>query len=293
MKKYNIIMIGHISKDIMIYRGGDEKEERFTGGPVIYSSASAARAGANVLVITKAAKEDWKDIQYIEDEKTDVKIIESPVSTSIENIYLTEDRETRKVTLISQADYFTTADIPENEADIYHLAGLFRGEIPDELITFLYGKGKVAIDAQGLLRCNEEGKLLFKDWERKKELLPKISFLKTDAAEVEIMTGTKDREKGAKMLAEWGAQEIMVTHNTEVLILKDGEFYRAPFNPANLSGRTGRGDTCFASYLARRLQEGPDKAVKFAAALTSMKMENPGRFSGTEADVFERIKTLK
>ena len=112
MKKYNIIMIGHVSKDIMIYRGGDEKEERFTGGPVIYSSASAARAGADVLVVTKAAKEDWKDIQYIEDEKTDVKIIESKESTSIENIYLTEDRERRKVTLISQADYFTTDDVP-------------------------------------------------------------------------------------------------------------------------------------------------------------------------------------
>ena len=106
------------------------------------------------------------------------------------------------------------------------------------------------------------------------------------------MTGTADREKGAEMLAEWGAEEIMVTHNTEVLILKDGEFYRAPFNPSNLSGRTGRGDTCFASYLARRLKEGPGEAVKFAAALTSMKMEKPGRFSGTEADVFERIKTL-
>ena len=100
MKRYNIIMIGHVSKDIMIYKGGDEKEERFTGGPVIYSSASAAKAGADVLVVTKAAGEDWKDIQYIEDEKTDLIIIDSPETTSIENIYLTEDRERRKVTLL-------------------------------------------------------------------------------------------------------------------------------------------------------------------------------------------------
>ena len=293
MKKYNIMMIGHVSKDIMIYKGGDEKEERFTGGPVIYSSASAARLGADVLVVTKASKEDWKDIQYIKDDKTDVKIIDSKETTSIENIYLTEDRERRKVTLLSRADSFTPEDIPENETDIYHLAGLFRGEIPDEMITFLAEKGKVAIDAQGLLRCSEEGKLLFRDWDRKKELLSKISFLKTDAAEVEILTGTDDREKGARMLADWGAEEIMVTHNTEVIILKDGQFYRAPFNPSNLSGRTGRGDTCFASYLAKRLSNGPEESVKFAAALTSIKMENPGRFAGTEADVIERIKTLK
>jgi sugar/nucleoside kinase (ribokinase family) len=293
MKKYNIIMIGHVSKDIMIYKGGDEKEERFTGGPVIYSSASASATGAEVLVVTKAASEDRKDIEYIEDSRTDVKIIDSHESTSIENIYLTEDRERRKVTLISQADPFTISDVPENETDIYHLAGLFRGEIPDELITYLAEKGKVAIDAQGLLRCSEEGKLLFRDWDKKAELMSKITFLKTDAAEAEILTGTDDRAKGAEMLAEWGAKEVMVTHNTEVIILVDGKIYSAPFNPSNLSGRTGRGDTCFAAYLAKRLTAGPQEAVSYAAALTSIKMENPGRFSGSVKDVEERIKTLK
>ena len=292
MKKYNIIMIGHVSKDIMIYKGENEYEERFTGGPVIYSSAAASKTGADVLVITKASGEDWKDIEYIKDKKTDLIILDSEKSTSIENIYLTEDRERRKVTLISQASPFTVDDIPECSTDIYHLAGLFRGEIPDTMITPLAAKGKVAIDAQGLLRCNEEGKLLFRDWERKKELLGKISYLKTDAAEAEILTGTDDREKAAFMLSEWGAEEIMVTHNTEVIILSEGKIHRAPFNPSNLSGRTGRGDTCFASYLAKRLTSSADEAVRYAAALTSMKMEKPGRFSGTAEEVADRMKTL-
>ncbi len=123
--------------------------------------------------------------------------------------------------------------------------------------------------------------------------MSKITFLKTDAAEAEILTGTDDRAKGAEMLAEWGAEEVMVTHNTEVIVLSGGKIYSAPFNPSNLSGRTGRGDTCFAAYLAKRLTAGPDEAVKYAAALTSIKMENPGRFSGSVKDVEERIKTLK
>ncbi|RLD34319.1 MAG: carbohydrate kinase, partial [Bacteroidetes bacterium] len=38
----DITMIGHISRDIMIYK---EDEVRLTGGPVIYSSAAAARSG--------------------------------------------------------------------------------------------------------------------------------------------------------------------------------------------------------------------------------------------------------
>ena len=94
------------------------------------------------------------------------------------------------------------------------------------------------------------------------------------------------------MLAEMGAKEVMVTHNTEVIVLVEGKTYRAPFNPSNLSGRTGRGDTCFASYMARRLTHGPEEAVRYAAALTSMKMEKPGRFTGTMNDVIERMKTL-
>ena len=58
----------------------------------------------------------------------------------------------------------------------------------------------------------------------------------------------------------------------------------------HLSGRTGRGDTCMASYLARRLREGPEESLRFAAALTSMKLEQAGPFSGTEQDVQERMK---
>lgn len=289
MSSYDIIMMGHVSRDIMIYL---DQEQRFTAGPVVYSSASASSTGAKILVVTKAAKEDWKDIQYIKGANIDLTIIDSPTSTSIENIYLSEDREKRKVTLLSQADPFSEKEIPEQKTKIYHLAGLFRGEIPESLILPMAEKGAVGIDAQGLLRCSENGKLLFRDWENKEKYLPYITYLKTDAAEAEILTGTEDRERGAKMLAEMGAKEVMVTHNTEVIVLVEGKTYRAPFNPSNLSGRTGRGDTCFASYMARRLTHGPEEAVRYAAALTSIKMEKPGRFTGTMNDVIERMKTL-
>ncbi|MCK5198650.1 MAG: carbohydrate kinase, partial [Spirochaetales bacterium] len=173
---------------------------------------------------------------------------------------------------------------------IYHLAGLFRGEIPDDFIPYLTKKGKVGIDAQGLLRCREEGKLLFKDWASKKELLPLISYLKTDAAEAEILTGEADREKAAYILASWGAKEVMITHNTEVIVLVDGKIHRAPFTPSNLSGRTGRGDTTFAAYLAWRLDHDPEESVHYAAALCSIKMESPGPFADTVEDVITRME---
>lgn len=287
--KYDITMVGHISKDIMIYK---EDENRFTGGPVIYSSIAAARSGKSIRVITKAAAEDDQALDVMRDQKVDVTRLDSKATTSIENIYFTADKERRQVTLLSQADYFETDEFPETESRIYHLAGLFRNEIPDAFIPYFAKKGDVAVDAQGLLRCNEEGELNFRNWDQAEELMPLISYMKTDAAEAEIMTGLSDREEAARKLAALGAREVMVTHNNEVLVLVDGTFYRAPYNPANLTGRTGRGDTTFASYMAKRLDTDPNEAVYYAAALCSIKMESPGPFSGCEEDVYRRMEEI-
>ena len=286
----DITMVGHISKDIMRYMGG--QEDRFTGGPVIYSSVAAARSGKAVRVYTCAADEDDASLDVMRKEGVDVVRMPSGKTTSIENVYLDAKQERRDVTLLSQADPFQSADFEETEGCVYHLAGLFRGEIPDDFISLFSARGKVGVDAQGLLRCSEDGELLFKNWDKTEELMPLITYFKTDAAEAEIMTGYADREKAAMKLASMGAKEVMVTHNNEVLVLVDSIFYRAPYNPSNLSGRTGRGDTTFASYMAKRLDAGPRESVWYAAALCSIKMEAPGPFKGTEEDVYKRMKQM-
>ena len=92
------------------------------------------------------------------------------------------------------------------------------------------------------------------------------------------------------MLCEWGAKEVLITHNTEAIVC-DGEcVYRAPLKARNLSGRTGRGDTTFAGYLGERLHRSIPEALEFAAALVSLKMETPGPFTGTRKDVENYIR---
>jgi sugar/nucleoside kinase (ribokinase family) len=282
----DITMIGHISKDIMHYLDGVQK---FTGGPVIYSSAAAARAGKKVRVITRAAREDDQALDGMRALGVEVIRQDSPATTSIENVYHTADCERRDVTLLSQALPFDNSLEELLTGEIIHLAGLFRGEIPDSLIPLCAEHGKVAIDAQGLLRCNDQGELAFRDWKDKHKYLPMVTYLKTDAAEAEILTGLSDRIEAAARLASWGAAEVMVTHNSEVLVCSRGQIYTAPFTPRNLSGRTGRGDTAFAAYLAWRMDHDPGEAAAFAAALCSLKMENPGPFSGSREDVFKRM----
>ncbi|MBQ6543720.1 MAG: carbohydrate kinase family protein, partial [Clostridia bacterium] len=132
----------------------------------------------------------------------------------------------------------------------------------------------------------------FEDWADKKECLPCITYLKTDAAEAEILTGCSDRKEAAKHLYSWGSREIMITHNTEVLIYDGREFYTCPIKSRNLSGRTGRGDTTFAAYINERLDNSIEDSLLTATATVSLKMETPGPFKGTRSDVEAYIKEL-
>jgi sugar/nucleoside kinase (ribokinase family) len=45
-----------------------------------------------------------------------------------------------------------------------------------------------------------------------------------------------------------------------------------------------------AAYLARRMDRDAPEALKFAAALVSIKMETPGPFVGTLDDVLARMQ---
>jgi len=287
---YDIIMLGHISKDILVDHLGVEK--RLLGGAIVHSAISASKAGAKVLAITKTAPEDADSLGFLRDQVAELIVGPSPATTSILNVFRTADHERRDTTLLSRAQPFTASDIPADvDSTIIDLAGLFVGELPDTLIAELAVRGRIAVDAQGLLRNAMPDKTMkFMDWAEKRRYLPLVTWFKTDAAEAEILTGSSDRESAARMLASWGAKEVMVTHNTEVIVLVDGVVYRAPFTPSNLSGRTGRGDTTFSSYLTRRLTHGPQEAVNFAAALCSIKMEKHGPFSGTLNEVYARME---
>ena len=56
-------------------------------------------------------------------------------------------------------------------------------------------------------------------------------------------------------------------------------------HPRSLAGRTGRGDTCFCTYIAKRLTSSPFEACRWAGVVTSLKQEQPGPWRGTSAEV--------
>lgn len=285
--RYDMVIVGHITHDLLNDRG---KITEFIGGAAYFSSFAAARSGARMLVLTKMAKEDFGLLGGLRDEGIEVVALPSRRTTRIENIFETEDVDRRSVRLLSQADPFYLEEIPDVQSTIYDLAGLFKGEIDPCLLSTLSKRAQVALDLQGMLRADEGGSFLWQDWPEKKEYLPCVTFLKADSLESEVITGNANRHEAAKILHGWGAKEVMVTHSSDVIVYDGIKVHSAPFNPANLSGRTGRGDTCFGSYMAWRLNHGIEESLRYAAALTSIKMERPGPFQATTDEVFHRMK---
>ncbi len=282
---FDTMIIGQVCRDTNTDYDG--RVERRPGGAVLYSGHAAAAIGGNVAVVPKGNPADL-DFEACFADVSGVTVFPrvSARSTEMENTYFTADRERRRSICAASIDPYTAADLPDEKARIYHIAGLVTGDIPGDLIRECAKRGDVAVDVQCMMRRVEPDRTLkLHDWDEKYELLPLIRYLKTDAAEAEMLTGTDDRERAARLLSLWGAKEVVITHNTEVIAFDGTDLYREPLRPRNLSGRTGRGDTTFAGYLIERLSKPIPEALAFAAALVSLKMETPGPFLGTRDDV--------
>ena len=279
MQHYDLLILGPATRDVNIDYTGEES--RIVGGAVTFCTPAAAATGAKVFAAVKAAPED-AEVPRAED----IAILSSRHTTEMRNRYCTADRERREALCAAQSDPITPEEVPDIPRKMTHLAGLLYGDFPNTLIEALAGKGLLTCDIQGFLRRNEGGKLVFRDWEDKRRYLPCFDILKADAAEAEILTGLTDRREAARKLIEWGVREVLISHNSEMLAFDGRRMCAYPVTSRNLSGRTGRGDTVFGSYIAMRaLGSDIDAALRYATACVSLKMETPGPFTGTRADV--------
>ena len=133
-------------------------------------------------------------------------------------------------------------------------------------------------------RVRVGNELLFRTSRHLDEALAHVTYLKVDRAEAEALTGQSDLAQAARTLAARGPAEVVLTESAGVTVFADGSIYHAPFRPRSLSGRTGRGDTCFATYLTMRLSRSPEEACAWSGAVTTVKQETPGPWRGSLAD---------
>lgn len=277
-----ILMVGHFARDRIVVDGRSQTQ---SGGGVYFGSVALRRLGVGASVVTRLHPNDFSYLDELREAGVEVFASEAAETSGIENVYDSADMERRVCRPIGFAGPFRAEEIPDMEAKVVVAASIMAGEIDLSLLQSLARRGPVALDAQGFVRVRAGDDLVYQPWREMEVGLAEVTYLKVDQAEAELLTGQTDLELAARQLARYGPSEIVLTQSLGVTVLAEGRIHRAPFRSRSLEGRTGRGDTCFATYLGCRLSSPPDVATRWAAAVTSLKQEKPGPWRGSLEDV--------
>ena len=282
MKEFDILMIGNFAKDKLIVDG---VEEIASGGGVYYGSVVVRRLGLEVGVITRLHPADYPRLEELRTEGIEVYAIPAEGTSGIANYYQSGDMERRITRPIGFGGQYRLEQLPDWQAGVIMLTPLYAGEVDLDFLKALAARSPVAMDIQGFLRVPRAEDLIFEPWDQLAEGLRQITYLKVDRAEAEFVTGRTDLKEAARQLAGFGPKEIVLTQSSGITVFSDGQFYEAPFTPRSLAGRTGRGDTCFSTYIAMRQSSSAETACRWAGVITSLKQEKPGPWKGTRAEV--------
>jgi sugar/nucleoside kinase (ribokinase family) len=277
MKKYDVLYIGNYTKDTIISPAGTKYVD---GGAINYAAHAAARLGMKVAVVTHLSQEDHRVVEKFTESGIDCFPTYTPHSTLMKLEYPTANPDIRTLSVAATAGSISSAEVENIDARSAVIGTSLRGEVGMEVIRTLKEKNIfVAADMQGFVRVLRGAELKYEPWDEMRSTLKQVDVVKTDAVEAEFLTGETDIYKAAKFFADMGSREIVLTHKDGLLIFANGKFHEMNFYSACMDGRSGRGDTCVGTYIAKRLSMEPREAGIWAAAVTSLKMEHLGPFN--------------
>jgi sugar/nucleoside kinase (ribokinase family) len=287
--RFDVATIGNYTKDTIVTAAGTTHAD---GGGVNYSAHAALALGRKVAAVMRLAGEDFHVVRALEEAGIKVFATATPSSTLMRLEYPTDNPDERMLTVADTAGSFTPDQVRDIEARAFIISPSFRGEMPVETVRALRQKDcLISADAQGFIRVRHpDGRLEHLPWPEQREVLGLIDILKADVVEAEAMTGAADIKESARILAAQGPPEVIITHRDGIVLLADGEFLEADFHAESMLGRSGRGDTCVGSYVAARLEHPPDEALRWSAAVTSLKVAVPGPIRRRHEEIVELIE---
>ena len=286
---YDITLIGNYTKDKIVTPSAVKHVD---GGGFNYGAHAAIALGAKTAAITRLKKDDM----HVVDNLTNIGIEAFPTytdsSTHIELIYPTDDFDERTLIMPNSAGSFNSEQFKDIESKIFLVNASVRDEFKVQTLIDLEKKGSlIGIDLQGFIRTRNKNNVLVNSlWNEKKEALELTHYLKADGVEAEFITGESDLISAAKILKSFGPKEVIITHKNGVLVYDGINVYQQPFILDKIIGRSGRGDTCGASYVYKRLSLEPKEAIKWAAAATSLKMESDTPLKNTKEEIETRVQ---
>ncbi|HLI93587.1 MAG TPA: PfkB family carbohydrate kinase [Puia sp.] len=285
MERTDICCIGHITLDKVVT---PRDTVYMAGGTAFYFSNAVSRLDVSYRLITALAADGMPAVEKLRAAGVAVTVLPSAHTVYFENIY-GDDQDHRKQRVLQTADPFAERQLADAQARIFHLGPLLAGDMPVGLIRMLAGKGRISVDAQGYLREVVAQEVRAVDWLEKKAALQYIDILKSNEAEMTVLTGQTGIRQGARMLADWGVKEVVITLGSQgSVIYADQRFHDIPAYVPNTTvvDATGCGDTYMAGYLYQRSKGMPVQgAGEFGAAMATLKIEASGPFTGTREQV--------
>ena len=290
---HDLCCVGHITLDKVVT---PKNTVHMPGGTSFYfSHAIRNLKDINYTLVTAIAESEMAVANDLQSKGIDVKVMPSKHSVYFENIY-GENQDNRTQRVLAKADPFTVDYLEDIDARIYHLGSLLADDFSLDVIRFLSQKGLVSVDSQGYLREVREQNVYAVDWTEKKEALQYIHFLKANEHEMEVLTGYDDVAMAAKQLYDWGVKEVLITLGSMGSVIYDGTtFHMIPaYKPKEVVDATGCGDTYMTGYLYKRAKgAGIEEAGRFAAAMSTLKIECLGPFKGTREDIEHCLETAE
>lgn len=290
---HDLCCVGHITLDKVVT---PKNTVHMPGGTSFYfSHAIRNLKDINYTLVTAIAESEMAVASDLRSKGIDVKVMPSKHSVYFENIY-GENQDNRTQRVLAKADPFTVDYLEDIDARIYHLGSLLADDFSLDVIRFLSQKGLVSVDSQGYLREVREQNVYAVDWTEKKEALQYIHFLKANEHEMEVLTGYDDIAMAAKQLYDWGVKEVLITLGSMGSVIYDGNnFHMIPaYKPKEVVDATGCGDTYMTGYLYKRAKgAGIEESGRFAAAMSTLKIECLGPFKGTKEDIEHCLETAE
>jgi sugar/nucleoside kinase (ribokinase family) len=290
MNHYDILFIGHTSIGTVVPFEGSPFVER--GSPVLFASIAASCLGKRISAATRISEEEDYLLEPMRDAGVDVFVHPGGV-IRYRIVFPTANVDERQAFYAEGPDHVITInDILPFEQCLVHLCWIGPRESQLYLMRALKARGfRLSVDMQNFVfqADKETGIVHFRDVPEKKEIVSMADFVKLDAVEAKILTGADTLQDQADILESWGSSEAIITCSEGALAQSNGKRTFAKFTNRRTRGRMGRGDTVMGSYLARRLDHSVEDSLRFALALTSIKLESTGPFSGSVEDVIERM----
>lgn len=288
-----VAILGPLCRDTVIIDGQAHGQ---LGGVTYYAGMALASLGAEVTLIASFGDESDTFLAPLKN----LYIARVPATETIHftNVYNSKNPDHRQ----------QSARIPQNIIDIENLkpvdltlfdaiilGPLFHNNFTTEALAYIAQTNiPTYLAGQGLIRYLENDSIVWQHPEKFLQILPFVTNILLDEAELAFITGQNDPHRGIEILQQHGAKQIIVTAGSRgSRIFNNDQSCQIPaFPPDRIVDPTGAGDSYLAGFVYAQLFGKDIKSSGMFAAMTAtMAISTTGPCTATASEI-DRALTL-